>query len=162
MRWHIHISRHTYVIFSSLLHISQYSLTNDLHVSLPTNRTTPRSLPRCNATIELVVSVIIPLSYGFFRNRTRSGFIVLAYACTALILQHDPDDEPCAPPLDPEFFEFDCALCSNSAPFSHSDYIPKPYSAQGRHQSRATQGIAVRRDHVFPPDGAVMGFMPIA
>lgn len=21
--------------------------------------------------------------------------------------QHDPDDEPCAPPLDPEFFEFD-------------------------------------------------------
>ena len=22
--------------------------------------------------------------------------------------QHDPDDEPVAPPLDPEFFEFDC------------------------------------------------------
>ena len=22
-------------------------------------------------------------------------------------LQHDPDDEPVAPPLDPEFFEFD-------------------------------------------------------
>ena len=25
-----------------------------------------------------------------------------------LSTQHDPDDEPCAPPLDPEFFEFDC------------------------------------------------------
>jgi mitogen-activated protein kinase 1/3 len=23
------------------------------------------------------------------------------------LLQHDPEDEPCAPPLDPEFFEFD-------------------------------------------------------
>jgi mitogen-activated protein kinase 1/3 len=22
-------------------------------------------------------------------------------------MQHDPDDEPVAPPLDPEFFEFD-------------------------------------------------------
>jgi len=24
------------------------------------------------------------------------------------VIQHDPDDEPVAPPLDPEFFEFDC------------------------------------------------------
>lgn len=23
------------------------------------------------------------------------------------VIQHDPDDEPVAPPLDPEFFEFD-------------------------------------------------------
>ena len=26
-------------------------------------------------------------------------------------LQHDPEDEPCAPPLDPEFFEFDRECC---------------------------------------------------
>jgi hypothetical protein len=28
-------------------------------------------------------------------------------------LQHDPDDEPVAPPLDPEFFEFDCRCLFN-------------------------------------------------
>ena len=33
--------------------------------------------------------------------------------------QHDPDDEPCAPPLDPEFFEFDRE--------SSQPYIPTPH-----------------------------------
>lgn len=28
--------------------------------------------------------------------------------------QHDPDDEPVAPPLDPEFFEFDCQFTQSS------------------------------------------------
>lgn len=27
-----------------------------------------------------------------------------------LFIQHDPEDEPVAPPLDPEFFEFDRAF----------------------------------------------------
>jgi hypothetical protein len=27
---------------------------------------------------------------------------------SSFFYQHDPDDEPVAPPLDPEFFEFDC------------------------------------------------------
>jgi len=40
-----------------------------------------------------------------------------------LVIQHDPDDEPVAPPLDPEFFEFDCEYsCLNKQHFysSHS------------------------------------------
>lgn len=52
------------------------------------------------------------------------------------IEQHDPDDEPVAPPLDPEFFEFDrtspivvCRSCTFSdGPFSitvHKDDISR-------------------------------------
>ena len=31
-----------------------------------------------------------------------------SWEASLIFFQHDPDDEPVAPPLDPEFFEFDC------------------------------------------------------
>jgi mitogen-activated protein kinase 1/3 len=45
--------------------------------------------------LEAYVSTIQPLGLPFDRLITSFG------------PQHDPDDEPVAPPLDPEFFEFD-------------------------------------------------------
>jgi mitogen-activated protein kinase 1/3 len=49
-----------------------------------------------------------------------------------LVIQHDPDDEPIAPPLDPEFFEFDCKLfvletsiVYSSHPAVHKDDISR-------------------------------------
>ena len=33
---------------------------------------------------------------------------LLSLTLVLVSYQHDPDDEPVAPPLDPEFFEFDC------------------------------------------------------
>ena len=79
-----------------------------------------------------------PLSVAFGRSSRLFGS------------QHDPDDEPVAPPLDPEFFEFDRQWfprpsfpASNRTRFSHS--------AQGRYQPRAAQRTAVRGDHDFQP-----------
>lgn len=58
-------------------------------------------------------------------------------------LQHDPDDEPVAPPLDPEFFEFDCRCSFHpSVAFHHV-----ACSTQRRHQSRAAQGAIIRGDY---------------
>ena len=63
-------------------------------------------------------------------------------------LQHDPDDEPVAPPLDPEFFEFDRQwFPRSSSPLSNRS----SHSAQGRYQPRAAERTTVRGDHDFQP-----------
>jgi mitogen-activated protein kinase 1/3 len=36
------------------------------------------------------------------------------------MIQHDPDDEPVAPPLDPEFFEFDCKYSGLTSAHTYS------------------------------------------
>lgn len=38
--------------------------------------------------------------------------------------QHDPEDEPVAPPLDPEFFEFDCEHLAGLCCLLHSNQLP--------------------------------------
>jgi hypothetical protein len=58
--------------------------------------------------------------------------------------QHDPDDEPVAPPLDPEFFEFDCG-CLFETIFQIC--IDFGCSTQGRYQSGAVKGAIVRGDY---------------
>jgi mitogen-activated protein kinase 1/3 len=48
------------------------------------------------------------LAHPYLEAYVRSLLSALAYfAYQTNPMQHDPDDEPVAPPLDPEFFEFD-------------------------------------------------------
>ena len=54
--------------------------------------------------------------------------------------QHDPEDEPVAPPLDPEFFEFDRKSLSQ---LRRSILTSRIFSAQGRHQPRAAEGTPI-------------------
>ena len=49
---------------------------------------------------------------------------------------HDPEDEPVAPPLDPEFFEFDreYLLRTRALPTFLISSFPHAHSSQGRYQ----------------------------
>ena len=60
--------------------------------------------------------------------------------------QHDPDDEPVAPPLDPEFFEFDRTFLLLYYLLSSKSHLTffLLYSSQGRYQPRTTKRTTLR------------------
>ena len=68
--------------------------------------------PKKRVTVQDVLAH--PYLEAYVRLYSRHGPAPLTQSRFAL--QHDPDDEPCAPPLDPEFFEFD-RQCSRA--YSH-------------------------------------------
>jgi mitogen-activated protein kinase 1/3 len=62
-------------------------------------RLTRRSALRSSRHSRTRISRLMCVNMGAAATQTH----LLSFTC-----QHDPDDEPVAPPLDPEFFEFDC------------------------------------------------------
>ena len=55
------------------------------------------------------ITVEQALAHPYLESYVREcGYSDVEVSLFLFFCQHDPDDEPVAPPLDPEFFEFDC------------------------------------------------------